>query len=96
MTALWTGLNAIRARSFNAATAEYAANRPYPPALLDAIEELSGRPLTGARVADVDPGTGIATTLLHARDADVLAASSRASSGGDIRRHLLGRERPSL
>ncbi|MFF1305186.1 class I SAM-dependent methyltransferase [Streptomyces sp. NPDC058307] len=63
-----------RAHSFNAAAAQYAANRPsYPPALFDAIEELAGRPLTGARVADVGAGTGIATALLHARGAQVVA-----------------------
>ncbi|WP_405733504.1 class I SAM-dependent methyltransferase [Streptomyces sp. NBC_00028] len=63
-----------RAHSFNAAAAQYAANRPsYPPALFDAVEDLAGRPLTGARVADIGAGTGIATALLHARGADVLA-----------------------
>ena len=63
-----------RAQSFNAAAAQYAANRPsYPPALFDAIEDLAGRSLTGARVADVGAGTGIATALLHARGADVIA-----------------------
>lgn len=54
--------HSARARSFNAAAARYAANRPsYPPALLDAVEELAGRPLAGARVADIGAGTGIAT-----------------------------------
>ncbi|MFJ7075832.1 class I SAM-dependent methyltransferase [Streptomyces sp. NPDC098781] len=63
-----------RARSFNAAAAQYAANRPsYPPALFDTIEELAHRPLTGARVIDVGAGTGIATALLRSRGADVLA-----------------------
>ncbi|MER6712929.1 class I SAM-dependent methyltransferase [Streptomyces sp. NPDC000877] len=63
-----------RAHSFNAAAAQYAANRPsYPPALFDAVEDLAGRPLTGARVADIGAGTGIATALLHARGADVVA-----------------------
>ncbi|MFF7472348.1 methyltransferase domain-containing protein [Streptomyces sp. NPDC008092] len=66
--------HAARARSFNAAAAQYAANRPsYPPALLDAVEEEAGRSLTGARVVDVGAGTGIATALLHARGADVVA-----------------------
>ncbi|MFF8592065.1 class I SAM-dependent methyltransferase [Streptomyces sp. NPDC015220] len=66
--------HAARAHSFNAAAAQYAANRPsYPPALFDAVEELAGRPLTGARVADVGAGTGIATALLHERGAQVLA-----------------------
>lgn len=63
-----------RAHSFNAAAAQYAANRPsYPSVLFDAIEDLAGRPLEGARVADVGAGTGIATALLHARGADVIA-----------------------
>ncbi|MFF2503913.1 class I SAM-dependent methyltransferase [Streptomyces sp. NPDC058067] len=63
-----------RAHSFNAAAAQYAANRPsYPPALIDAVETLAGRPLAGARVADVGAGTGIATALLHARGAHVVA-----------------------
>ncbi|MGW1625655.1 class I SAM-dependent methyltransferase [Streptomyces sp. NPDC002172] len=66
--------HAARARSFNAAAAQYAANRPsYPPALLDAVEEEAGRSLKGARVVDVGAGTGIATALLHARGADVVA-----------------------
>ncbi|MFF3336607.1 class I SAM-dependent methyltransferase [Streptomyces sp. NPDC002888] len=67
-----------RAHSFNAAAAQYAANRPsYPSALFDAIEDLAGRPLTGARVADIGAGTGIATALLHARGADVIAVEPR-------------------
>ncbi|MER7204637.1 SAM-dependent methyltransferase [Streptomyces sp. CB01635] len=65
---------ASRAHSFNIAAAQYAANRPsYPPALLDAVEEAAGRPLAGARVADVGAGTGISTALLHARGARVVA-----------------------
>lgn len=63
-----------RAHSFNAAAAQYAANRPsYPSALFDAVEDLAGRSLIGARVVDVGAGTGIATALLHARGADVIA-----------------------
>ncbi|MEV6763729.1 class I SAM-dependent methyltransferase [Streptomyces sp. NPDC051105] len=66
--------HATRAHSFNAAAAQYAANRPsYPPALLDAVEEEAGRSLADARVVDVGAGTGIATALLHARGADVVA-----------------------
>ncbi|MEV6175532.1 class I SAM-dependent methyltransferase [Streptomyces sp. NPDC051954] len=66
--------HSTRALSFNAAAAQYAANRPsYPPALFDTIEELAARPLNGARVADIGAGTGIATALLHARGADVIA-----------------------
>ncbi|HEX5568632.1 MAG TPA: hypothetical protein VFY14_17185 [Streptomyces sp.] len=62
------------ARSFDKAAARYAANRPScPPALLDAVEELAGRPLTGVRVADIGAGTGLATVLPHARGAHVVA-----------------------
>ncbi|MER7462551.1 class I SAM-dependent methyltransferase [Streptomyces sp. NPDC097981] len=64
----------IRARSFDTAAPLYSANRPgYPEELFDALEVLAGRPLRGARVADVGAGTGIATGLLHARGADVVA-----------------------
>ncbi len=43
-----------QARSFDAVAAAYDAHRPsYPPALFDAVEELAGMPLAGARVADV-------------------------------------------
>ncbi|WP_327243044.1 class I SAM-dependent methyltransferase [Streptomyces sp. NBC_01320] len=63
-----------QARSFDKAAADYAANRPsYPPALLDAVEELGGLALKGARVADIGAGTGLATALLHARGARVIA-----------------------
>ncbi|MFJ2415583.1 class I SAM-dependent methyltransferase [Streptomyces brevispora] len=63
-----------QARSFDTAAADYAANRPsYPSELLDAVEELTGCPLEGARVADVGAGTGLATTLLQARGANVIA-----------------------
>ncbi|MBA2808126.1 class I SAM-dependent methyltransferase [Streptomyces sp. KM273126] len=62
------------AHSFNAAAAQYAANRPsYPPPLFDAIENIATRPLAGSRAIDVGAGTGIATTLLHQRGAHVLA-----------------------
>ncbi|MFJ3495992.1 class I SAM-dependent methyltransferase [Streptomyces sp. NPDC086091] len=78
-----------RARSFNAAAAQYAANRPsYPAALLDAIEELAGRSLTGARVADVGAGTGIATALLHARGARVVAVEPGEGMAVQFRRTL--------
>jgi SAM-dependent methyltransferase len=76
-----------RAHSFNAAAAQYAANRPsYPPALFDAIEDLAGRSLTGARVADVGAGTGIATALLHARGADVIAVEPGDGMAAQFRR----------
>ncbi|MFE1314524.1 class I SAM-dependent methyltransferase [Streptomyces sp. NPDC058755] len=80
---------ALRAHSFNAAAAQYAANRPsYPPALFDTVEELSGRPLSGARVVDVGAGTGIATVLLDARGADVLAVEPGAGMAAEFRRAL--------
>ncbi|MFJ4201429.1 class I SAM-dependent methyltransferase [Streptomyces sviceus] len=76
-----------RAHSFNSAAAQYAANRPsYPPALFDAIEELAGRTLTGARVADVGAGTGIATALLHARGAEVVAVEPGSGMAEQFRR----------
>ncbi|MEW2510649.1 class I SAM-dependent methyltransferase [Streptomyces sp. NPDC046870] len=81
--------HAARAASFNSAAAQYAANRPsYPPALLDAVEELAGRPLPGARTVDVGAGTGIATALLHARGADVLAVEPGAGMAAEFRRAL--------
>lgn len=81
--------DAVRARahSFNAAAAQYAANRPsYPPALFDAIEELSGRPLAGARVVDAGAGTGMATALLHERGARVLAVEPGPGMAAQFRR----------
>ncbi|MFJ4328368.1 class I SAM-dependent methyltransferase [Streptomyces tricolor] len=82
-------LHAARARSFDSAAAQYAANRPsYPPALLDAVEELAGRSLSGARTVDVGAGTGIATALLHARGADVLAVEPGAGMAAEFRRAL--------
>lgn len=81
--------HAPRAHSFNAAAAQYAANRPsYPPALFDTVEELAGRPLAGARVVDVGAGTGIATALLHERGAEVLAVEPGAGMAAEFRRAL--------
>ncbi len=75
-----------RARSFDTAAASYAAHRPgYPPALLDAVEELTGRPLAGARVADIGAGTGIATALLHRRGADVVAVEPGDGMAAQLR-----------
>ncbi|MCX4724752.1 class I SAM-dependent methyltransferase [Streptomyces sp. NPDC090052] len=80
-----------RAHSFNAAAAAYAANRPsYPPALLDAVEELAGRPLAGARVADVGAGTGIASALLHERGARIVAVEPGDGMAEQFRRTLPG------
>ncbi|MEU6868549.1 class I SAM-dependent methyltransferase [Streptomyces sp. NPDC046876] len=79
--------DASRARSFSTAAARYADHRPsYPPALLDALQELSGIPPTGARVADVGAGTGIATALLHARGARVVAVEPGAGMAAELRR----------
>lgn len=80
---------ASRAHSFNAAAAQYAANRPsYPPALFDAVEELSGRTLTGARVVDVGAGTGIATARLRERGAEVVAVEPGDGMIAEFRRTL--------
>jgi SAM-dependent methyltransferase len=81
--------HADRAHSFNAAAAQYAANRPsYPPALFDAVEDLAGRSLSGAKAVDVGAGTGIATAHLHARGADVLAVEPGAGMAAEFRRSL--------
>lgn len=76
-----------RALSFDRAAAQYAAARPgYPPALLDAVEELAGRPLRGARTIDVGAGTGIATRLLLGRGARVLAVEPGPGMADQLRR----------
>ncbi|MFE9556983.1 class I SAM-dependent methyltransferase [Streptomyces sp. NPDC006692] len=76
-----------RAQSFNTAAPQYAANRPsYPPALLDAVEELAAHPLKNAHVADVGAGTGIASTLLHARGANVTAVEPGEGMAAEFRR----------
>ncbi|MFK0235070.1 class I SAM-dependent methyltransferase [Streptomyces vinaceus] len=76
-----------RARSFDAAATLYSANRPgYPGELFDAVEELAGRGLRGARVADVGAGTGIATGLLRARGAEVLAVEPGDGMAAEFRR----------
>lgn len=77
--------------SFDTAAADYAANRPsYPSGLLDAVEELTGRPLDGARVADVGAGTGLATTLLRARGANVIAVEPGPGMASQFRLGLPG------
>ncbi|MFH0244997.1 class I SAM-dependent methyltransferase [Streptomyces sp. HK10] len=82
---------ASHARSFDSAAALYAAGRPsYPPALLDAVEELSGRPLAGARTADVGAGTGLLTALLAARGARVVAVEPGGGMAAEFRRALPG------
>ncbi|MGW0858226.1 class I SAM-dependent methyltransferase [Streptomyces sp. NPDC002690] len=78
-----------QARSFDRAAATYAAHRPsYPPALLDAVEELGSRPLLGAAVADVGAGTGLATALLRGRGAHVVAVEPGAGMASEFRRRL--------
>ncbi|MEU2712968.1 class I SAM-dependent methyltransferase [Streptomyces sp. NPDC007205] len=78
-----------RAQSFNRAAAQYAASRPsYPPALFDAIEELTGGRLAGARVADVGAGTGIATALLQERGAEVIAVEPGEAMARECRAAL--------
>ncbi|MFC9246509.1 class I SAM-dependent methyltransferase [Streptomyces sp. NPDC057136] len=80
-----------RARSFDGAAADYAANRPsYPPALLDAVEELAGFGLAGARVADIGAGTGLGTALLDARGARVTAVEPGDGMAAQFRRTLPG------
>ncbi|MET8897888.1 class I SAM-dependent methyltransferase [Streptomyces albogriseolus] len=80
-----------RARSFNAVAAQYADHRPtYPPALFDAIEELTGRPLAGSRVADVGAGTGMATARLLERGARVVAVEPGEGMAAEFRRRLPG------
>ncbi|MFF2011927.1 class I SAM-dependent methyltransferase [Streptomyces sp. NPDC058195] len=80
---------ASRALSFDRAAAQYAAARPgYPPALLDAVEELARRPLRGARAADIGAGTGIATRLLHERGARVTAVEPGAGMAAELHRAL--------
>jgi SAM-dependent methyltransferase len=59
---------------FDTLAAVYASVRPaYPEQTFDAIEELSGRPLAGAAVADVGAGTGISSRQLRDRGARVTA-----------------------
>ncbi|WP_432585248.1 class I SAM-dependent methyltransferase [Streptomyces sp. HD1123-B1] len=80
-----------RAHSFNRAAAQYAASRPsYPPALFDTVEELMGRSLAGARVADVGAGTGIATALLRERGAEVVAVEPGDGMAAQFRTALPG------
>ncbi|MFE2017450.1 class I SAM-dependent methyltransferase [Streptomyces sp. NPDC059499] len=82
-------MSSTRALSFDRAAAQYAAARPdYPPALFDAVEELAGRPLRGARTVDVGAGTGIATRLLHARGARVTAVEPGPGMAAELRRTL--------
>ncbi|MEU8827496.1 class I SAM-dependent methyltransferase [Streptomyces sp. NPDC048636] len=82
---------ASRAHSFNRAAAQYAASRPsYPSALFGTVEELMGRSLAGARVADVGAGTGIATALLRERGADVIGVEPGDGMAAQFRTALPG------
>lgn len=59
---------------FDTLASVYAASRPtYPDAIFDALQEISGRTLSGARVADVGAGTGISSRQLHGHGAEVTA-----------------------
>ncbi|MFI1929746.1 class I SAM-dependent methyltransferase [Streptomyces sp. NPDC020330] len=78
-----------QARSFDAVAAAYDAHRPsYPPALFDAVEELAGLPLAGARVADVGAGTGLGTARLYERGARVTAVEPGDGMAEQFRRGL--------
>ncbi|WP_416975145.1 class I SAM-dependent methyltransferase [Streptomyces sp. 4F14] len=78
-----------RARSFDSAAAQYAANRPsYPAQLLDEIEELAGRRFAGATVGDVGAGTGISTRLMHDRGANVVGVEPGDGMAAEFRRAL--------
>ncbi|MFD3913505.1 class I SAM-dependent methyltransferase [Streptomyces sp. NPDC058603] len=80
-----------RALSFDAVADQYDEARPgYPPALFDAVEELTGRPLKGSRVVDVGAGTGIATRLLRARGAHVTAVEPGPLMAARLRRAAPG------
>ncbi|TRV71354.1 class I SAM-dependent methyltransferase [Streptomyces sp. 130] len=78
-----------RALSFDRAAAQYAAARPsYPDALFDAVENIAGRPLRGARTLDVGAGTGISTRRLRDRGARVVAVEPGPGMAAQLRRDL--------
>ncbi|WP_329615505.1 class I SAM-dependent methyltransferase [Streptomyces brevispora] len=78
-----------RALSFDRAAAQYGTARPgYPDALLDAVEELAGRPLRGSRTLDIGAGTGISTRRLHDRGARVVAVEPGPGMAAELRRTL--------
>lgn len=80
-----------RAMSFETAAGQYATSRPsYPAELLDAIEEFTGTGLTGAHVADVGAGTGIATALLRDRGAEVIAVEPGEAMARECRERVTG------
>jgi SAM-dependent methyltransferase len=81
-----TDVHRKHAESFGAVAAEYDAARPsYPDALFDEIERLTGRPLKDADVLDVGAGTGIATRLLTARGARVIAVEPSQGMAEQLR-----------
>ncbi|MET8539136.1 methyltransferase domain-containing protein [Kitasatospora sp. NPDC004799] len=74
------------AGSFGAVAAAYDRGRPgYPEELFDELERLWGRTLKGATALDVGAGTGIATRLLAARGADVVAVEPSAGMAAQFR-----------
>ncbi|MGW2475236.1 class I SAM-dependent methyltransferase [Streptomyces sp. NPDC001665] len=78
-----------RALSFDRAAAQYAAARPsYPDTLFDAVEDIAGRPLRGARALDVGAGTGISTRRLLDRGARVVAVEPGPGMAAQLRRDL--------
>lgn len=80
-----------RALSFDRAAARYGTARPgYPDALLDAVEELAGRPLRGSRALDIGAGTGISTRRLHDRGARTVAVEPGPGMAAELRRTLPG------
>ncbi|MFF6772063.1 class I SAM-dependent methyltransferase [Streptomyces sp. NPDC012637] len=80
-----------RALAFGRAARAYAAHRPrYPAAAFETVEEFSGRPLAGARVADVGTGTGIAARALHERGATVVGVEPGAEMAAQFRSELPG------
>ncbi|MFJ2114391.1 MULTISPECIES: class I SAM-dependent methyltransferase [unclassified Streptomyces] len=80
-----------RALSFDAVAEQYDTARPgYPAALLDTVEELTGRPLKGSRVIDIGAGTGISTRLLCERGARVTAVEPGPDMAARLRRALPG------
>ncbi|MCQ4214592.1 class I SAM-dependent methyltransferase [Streptomyces longispororuber] len=77
------------ALSFDTVADQYASARPsYPPHLFDTVESAAGLRLDGSRVVDVGAGTGIATALLRARGAHVIAVEPGPGMGARLRRGL--------
>ncbi|PBC79120.1 methyltransferase family protein [Streptomyces sp. TLI_235] len=74
------------ALSFGPVAEQYDAARPsYPDGLFDELERLADRPLAGADVVDVGAGTGIASRLLAARGARVLAVEPSGGMAARLR-----------